>query len=206
MTDLYNPYGNMQSWYGVPDYRGNYTSYMVSQNQPLTMNRIMSMVRDIQQGQAPQLGNQAVSMSQPTLSQIPSQVAQSIFDPSNRLLSMPRMRWEQRGGMDIQQPYEQSGMQPGSGIPAYQPTGSGIPAYQPASDGSGGGSGSGRDSGGGGLNYSDARTGGSVGLPTYSSPSGGTPPSGKTTYPNTSSWKQQPLTTNPHTRSLWGGR
>lgn len=100
MTDLYNPYGDMNSWYGVPNYGSNYANYMVSQSQPLTLNRIMSMVRDIQQGGAPQaLGNQAMGISQPNLSQIPAAIAASIFSGDSRLMSMPRQRMEEYGAM-----------------------------------------------------------------------------------------------------------
>jgi len=159
MTDLYNPYGGMNSWYGVPSYGNNYANYMVSQAQPLTLNRIMSMVRDIQQGGAPQaLGNQAVNMSQPTQSQIPGAIANSIFDPNNRLLSMPKTIWEQNG-MDIIQPEQQPGGQPGSGIPV-----------------SGGSGGSGGGSGGG--NYATGSAGGNVGgvsAPSYGAASSPAP-------------------------------
>jgi hypothetical protein len=157
MTDLYNPYGDMNSWYGVPNYGNNYANYMVSQTQPLTLNRIMSMVNDIQRGgQAPQsYGSQAVSMSQP-MSQIPPMIANAIFDSNNRILSMPRMRFGQTG-MDVIQPEQQPGGQPGSGIPV-----------------SGGSGGSGGGSGGG--NYATGSAGGNVGgvsAPSYGAP---TPP------------------------------
>ena len=159
MTDLYNPYGDMNSWYGVPNYGNNYANYMVSQTQPLTLNRIMSMVNDIQRGgQAPQsYGSQAVSMSQP-MSQIPPMIANAIFDSNNRILSMPRMRFGQTG-MDVIQPEQQPGGQPGSGIP------------MPSGGGGGGGSGS-------GGNYLTGTAGGNVGgvsAPSYSAPSAPAP-------------------------------
>ena len=167
MTDLYNPYGDMSSWYGVPSYGNNYANYMVSQTQPLTLNRIMSMVRDIQQGGSPQaLGNPAGNVSQPTQAQIPAAIAQSIFDLNNRLLSVPRMRWEQ-SGMDIMQPEQEPGGQPGSGIPM---PGGGFGG----GSGGGGGGGSGGVIGGGGFPSVTMPTGniGSLGSPTPTSGGG----------------------------------
>jgi hypothetical protein len=98
----YNPYQNMDSWYGVPDYGGAYNSYMSMQQQPLSLGRLVSMVREIQDGMGRQpLGNNAVNVSAPTQMEIPAQIAASIMNTQNRLLSMPRQRWAESGGYNL---------------------------------------------------------------------------------------------------------
>lgn len=94
----YNPYENMESWYGVPDYGGAYNSYLGAQQQPLSLGRIVSMVRDLQNSQMRQpIGNQSLNISPPTQAQIPSQIAASIMNTGNRLLSQPRQQLAQSG-------------------------------------------------------------------------------------------------------------
>jgi hypothetical protein len=163
----YNPYQNMDSWYGVPDYGGAYNSYMSMQQQHLSLGRLVSMVREIQDGMGRQpLGNNAVNVSAPTQMEIPAQIAASIMNTQNRLLSMPRQRWAESGGYNL----PDTAHDPNAPADNVQRTGFG---------GSGGGT-------GGGFG-----TGGSFG-PTYSAPQlgsynpgGGSQQSGGTALPKT---------------------
>jgi len=94
----YNPYQSMESWYGVPDYGGAYNSYLGSQAQPLSLGRIVSMVRDLQNSQMRQpIGNQSFSVSPITQAQIPAQIAASVMNTGNRLLSQPRQQVARSG-------------------------------------------------------------------------------------------------------------
>lgn len=92
----YNPYQDLDSWYGVPDYGGAYNSYMGVQQQQLPLSRLISMVQEIQNGMGRRpMGNGAMSVSMPTTAQIPAQIANSLMSQQQRLLSTPRQRWAQ---------------------------------------------------------------------------------------------------------------
>ena len=94
----YNPYQDLDSWYGVPDYGGAYNSYMGVQQQQLPLSRLISMVQEIQNGMNRRpMGNGAMSVSMPTTAQIPAQIANSLMTQQRRLLSMPRQRWSESG-------------------------------------------------------------------------------------------------------------
>ncbi len=98
----YDNYGKLDGWYGVPNYGGSYNSYLGAQSQPMSMDRIVSMVREIQQGMNKQpMGNQAVSVSPVSQMQIPAQIAANIMNTQNRLLSMPRQRWSNSGSNEM---------------------------------------------------------------------------------------------------------
>jgi hypothetical protein len=99
----YNPYGELDSWYGTPNYGSAYNSYLGGQMQPLPLSRLVSMVNEIQQGMNRQpLGNQSVNMSTPTQMEMPAQIAANIMNTQNRLLSLPRQRMEQSGSNELQ--------------------------------------------------------------------------------------------------------
>ncbi len=140
MPDSYGNYQELDGWYGVPNYGSGYSSYLGAQAQPLSMDRIVSMVREIQQGMNRQpMGNQAVSVSPVSQMQLPGQIAANIMNTQNRLLSMPRQRWSASGANEMDAnnvnhvPSQPAATAPGTPALPFQPQQS-----QPQSGGSGG--------------------------------------------------------------------
>ena len=103
----YNPYGMgsgsynplNESWYGVPNYGANYSNYLQTQQQPLSLSQIMGMVQQIQETMNP-MERLVSSVSQ---AEIPARIAQNMMSGQNRLLSLPRSRMEQAGSNTLPQ-------------------------------------------------------------------------------------------------------
>ena len=125
----YNPYGMgsgsynplNESWYGVPNYGANYSNYLQTQQQPLSLSQIMGMVQQIQETMNP-MERLVSSVSQ---AEIPARIAQNMMSGQNRLLSLPRSRMEQ-GGSNALPPGD---LEQYAGAPSRTTPGTYTPSY-----------------------------------------------------------------------------
>ena len=127
-----NPYDKLHSWQGTPDYGGAYQGYLAGQQQPLPLSRLVSMVRDIQQGMlGVPIGNQSVPMAPTTQMQMPGEIAENMMGEQNKLISRIREVMGRSGMHDPEsEPYgsRYSTFEPAQSLieappSAYQPSG-----------------------------------------------------------------------------------
>ena len=202
MADVYNPYGALDALYGMP-------SYGYDSMQPLSLQRLISMVRDIQASMQP-LGNQTlgnapmVSAAPMATSQIPGQVMSNTMGMGNRLLSMPRQQ------MTASPTQPQPNLSPYANTPAATGTPSLAPTPVSAIAQAGGGGGGGTHVNLNAPTYADMMKG-MPSLPTAQptpSPSGGNtyiapPPVATPGYKKTVATQRQLMGFNP---SPWGSQ
>ncbi len=122
--------GVIDNWVGsMPNYQQNYSGMLGQMSTPLSLGRLVSLARDVQEGFGNQnFGRQPVNVSPTPLNQVPAEIAQAIMGQQQRLLSLPRSRWSQPTEEIVTPPT------PGPGGGSATP---GAPARAPASSGGG---------------------------------------------------------------------
>ena len=165
-----NPYDQLNNPYGTPNYGGTYAGHLSGQQQPLPLSRLVSMVRDIQQGmQQVPIGNQSVPMAPTTQMQMPGEIADNMIEMhKQRLLSQARDAMARQGMNNLDPNAQPSGGRYSTFDPGPTLIEAPRPVYQPPSGGGGGG-------GGGGINYAQNAPQGSQLTPSTfgSQPTGG---------------------------------
>ena len=137
-----NPYDQLNNPYGTPNYGGAYAGHLAGQQQPLPLSRLVSMVRDIQQGmQQVPMGNQSVPMAPTTQMQMPGEIADNMIEMhKQRLLSQARDAMARQGMNNLDPNAQPSGGRYSTFDPGPTLIEAQKPVYQPQGDGGGGGS------------------------------------------------------------------